>query len=179
MSTDTALVIIDVQNGLIEDAFHRDEVLDAIKTLLARAHASETPVIYVQHNDEELETGTPPWYIHPSIAPHKDEPVVHKQACDSFHNTTFQRELAARGIKHLVVAGEQTQYCIDTTVRRAITMGYDVVLVSDAHTTFDNNVLTAAQIIAHTNDTLNGFATNKHKIVVKPAREITFSQGRP
>lgn len=177
MNNDTALVIIDVQVGLIENAYRRDEVLGAIGKLLERARAAHMPVIYVQHDGPEghgLEAGTPPWNIHPAIAPRVGEPVVHKRASDSFYDTALQKELEAGGIKNLVVAGGQTEYCVDTTIRRATTMGYDVTLVGDAHTTYDNDILTAQQIIDHTNDTLNGFRTDEHCITVRTAAEIAF-----
>src|SRR5205807_8606590 len=136
-----------VQRGLIEPAYRSKEVLHAINTLLTGARSSTTPVIYVQHDEPKghgLEVGTAAWQIHPAIAPKAGEPVVHKRASDSFYDTSLQEELQARGIKHLVIVGGQTDYCIDTTCRRATTMGYNVTLVADAHTTEDNDLLTAA-----------------------------------
>jgi len=178
MNTATALLIIDTQVGVVENAYHRDDVLSAIRSLLEKARASHTTVIYVQHEEPkgyELEVGTPPWEIHPAIAPREGEPIVHKRASDSFYDTTLRQVLEDRGIHTLVVAGGQTEYCVDTTIRRATTLGYNITLVGDAHTTYDNNVLSAAQIIAHTNDTLNGFGTDGHRITVKPSEEIVFS----
>ncbi len=177
MSTDTALVIIDVQIDLIESAYQNTEVLAHINTLLAKARNSGTPVIYVQHDEPEgygLAVGTAAWQIYPAIAPQENETIVHKRASDSFYNTSLQRELDERGIKHLVVVGCQTEYCVDTTVRRAISSGYNVTLVGDAHTTCDTEVLTAAQIIAHHNATLDGFGNDQCAISVKPTGEIYF-----
>jgi nicotinamidase-related amidase len=179
MSKDTALVIIDTQVGLIEPAFRGKEVLHNINILLASARANGTAVIYIQHDEpkgRDLEVNTPHWEIHPSIAPREGEPVVHKRASDSFYDTSFQKELEARGIKHLVVAGCQTEYCVDTTVRRATTMRYDVTLVKDAHTTddYDGAVLTAAQKIEYHNEILDGFRTNGNIIRVKPTDDIVF-----
>ncbi|HZU66050.1 MAG TPA: cysteine hydrolase family protein [Ktedonobacteraceae bacterium] len=179
MREDTALVIIDTQVGIIEPGYRGQEVLDNIVTLLAGARASGMPVIYVQHDEPEgypLEVNTPAWEIHPAIAPQEGEPVVHKRASDSFYDTTLQQELEARGIKHLIVVGGQTEYCVDTTVRRATIMGYDVTLVKDAHTTedYDGAVLTAAQRIDYHNQILDGFGTGGHRIRVKPADEIVF-----
>src|SRR6185312_3442686 len=131
-----------------------------INKLIAKARASNMPVIYVQHDGEKggpLEVGTAGWEIHSAIKPGYDDLIVRKRASDSFFETTLQKELESRGIKNLVVAGCQTEYCVDTTVRRAISVGYDVTLVGDAHTTIDNRVLTAAQIIAHHNGLLDGF----------------------
>jgi nicotinamidase-related amidase len=177
MSTETALVVIDVQKGLMEEAYQRDEILSRIDTLLARARAAQTPVIYVQHDRPRghgLEVGTDAWQIHPAIAPRPDDPVVNKRASDAFYDTTLKQELDRRGIRHLVVVGGQTEYCVDTTVRRATTCGYDVTLVGDAHTTYDCDLLTAPQIIAYTNEVLDGFQTDTCAIIVKPGSEITF-----
>ncbi len=177
MSKKSALVVIDVQVNVVKDAFNSDQVLDNITTLLARARGSGTPVIYVQHESREgdgLEAGTPGWEIHPAISPCQGEPVVQKRACDSFHQTSLQHELEQRGIDHLVVVGAQTDYCVGTSVRRATTCGYDVTLVSDAHTTEDNEILTAEQVIAYHNALLDGFRTESYTITVKPTSEITF-----
>jgi nicotinamidase-related amidase len=179
MSTDTALVVIDVQVGLIEEAYRCNEVLASINILLSKARATGTPVIYIQHDEpkgHQLEVGTPAWEIHPAIAPQRGELIVHKRASDSFHATSLQRELEAHGIKHLVVVGGQTEYCVDTTVRRATTMGYNVTLVGDAHTTddYDESVLPAAKRIEYHNEVLDGFRTDDYVIIVKPTGEVTF-----
>ncbi len=177
MTTTTALLIIDTQVGVIENAYAKEQMLENIKTLLTQAREKHVSVIYVQHEEPqgyELEVGTPAWQIHPSIAPQEGEPIVHKQSPDSFYATPLQEVLQARGIKHLVVVGAQTNVCVDTTTRRALSMGYDVTLVRDAHTTDDSEVLTAAQIIAHHNDTLDGFRAGAHRARVKPASEVVL-----
>jgi nicotinamidase-related amidase len=175
----TALLIIDVQVGIIEGfhAYRGPEVLEQINNLLSKARASSMPIIYIQHDGEAghpLEVGTEGWQIHPEIRPHSEDLIIRKRASDSFFETTLQRELEARGVKHLIVTGCMTEYCVDTTARRAISMGYDVSLVSDAHTTIDNKLLTAAQIIAHHNALLDGFDAGAHAITVKAADEVTF-----
>ncbi len=178
MSKKSALVVIDVQVNVVKDAYNRDRVLDNIRTLLDRARASGTPVMYVQHESRVgngLEAGTPGWEIHPAISPRQGEPVVQKHACDSFHQTSLQQELEKRGIEHLIMVGAQTDYCVGTSVRRATTCGYDVTLVSDVHTTQDNKILTAEQVIAYHNALLNGFGTENYTITVKPTSRITFS----
>src|SRR5260221_214020 len=122
-------------------------------------------VLYVQHNERGgMEPGMPMWQIHPAVTPREGEPVIQKESPDSFHETRLQEELEARGIKRLVITGGQTQYCVDTTVRRAAAQGYDVLLASDAHTTEDSETLPAEQIIAFYNETLNGFRAGEHKV---------------
>ena len=173
MQSSTALLVIDVQLGMFEesDPVHRaDELLAIINDLITRARYAGIPVIYVQHSggeDHLLEPSSPGWPIHPAIAPAKEELVIHKRHPDSFQETDLQHELETRGIRHLIVAGIQTEYCLDTTCRRAYSLGYDVTLVQDGRSTWDTEYLKASQIIAHHNEVLDSwFATLKaaHRI---------------
>jgi nicotinamidase-related amidase len=148
------------------------DLVHKIRGLITQARAARVPVIYIQHCGSEgavHQPGTPGWEIHPAIAPGEGELVVQKRHPDSFQDTTLQRELESRGIKKLIVTGIQTEYCVDTTCRRAYSLGYDVTLVKDAHSTWNTEHLTAPQIIAHHNAVLGGwFAT------LKEASEIEF-----
>jgi nicotinamidase-related amidase len=181
MEPKTALLVIDVQIGLMDfPVYQRDEVLTRINQLLAQARATATPVIYIQHDGSEagdpLEPQTPGWPIHPAIAPQPGEPVIRKTAGDAFFETSLQTELEQRGITHLVIAGAQTEYCIDTSCRSAIGRGFDVTLAADAHTTIDNETLTAAQTIRHHNHLLNGFQAGTHQLTVQPIADINFAR---
>ncbi|HEX4207278.1 MAG TPA: isochorismatase family protein [Ktedonobacteraceae bacterium] len=178
MSNTTALVIIDVQVGLMDGAYRAQEVLEQINVLLARARARGIAVIYVQHDGQKghpLEAGIPGWRIHPAIAPLESETIIHKGSPDAFHHTRLQQELQQRGITHLIITGAQTEYCVDTTVRRAVSNSYHVTLVADAHTTGDTDILTAEQIVAFHNYTLDGFWADEHIVRVKPAAEIILT----
>ena len=152
-------------------------MLPKIETLLFKARASGTPVIYVRHDGPKghpLDSDMKESEIHPCVAPVEGDQIVRKKASDSFFNTTLQDELAKRGISHLVITGGMTEYCVDTTCRRATSLGYEVTLVADAHLTRDNGVITATHIIAHHNFVLDGFGAGEHSIRVKPTAEITF-----
>jgi nicotinamidase-related amidase len=175
----TALLIVDMQIGLVApmSAEIRDSVLPKIKTLLTEARASGIPVIYIQHDGAEghrLETQTEGWEIYPSHKPADGDCVIRKRESDSFFGTTLQQELEKRGIAHLMVAGGMTEYCVDTTCRRATSLGYDVTLAGDAHLTRGNQVLSAANIIAHHNFVLDDFGAGDHVIRVRPTDEIAF-----
>ncbi len=99
--------------------------------------------------------------------------MIEKETPDAFHKTTLHQKLKSKGIKRLVIAGLQTEYCIDTTCRRAYSLGYNVILVKDAHSTWDSTNLTAEQIIRHHNRVLGGwFAT------VKDENQIEFYAGK-
>jgi nicotinamidase-related amidase len=155
----------------------QDRALSNITVLLHKARSSGTPVFFIQHDGPKghpLEAETAAWAIHPAILPLRGEPVIRKKASDSFFETGLAEQLQKAGIRQLIIVGAQTEYCVDTTCRRAVTLGYDVTLAADAHLTADTSVLTAAQIIAHHNLLLDGFAAGLHSIKVTPTGEISF-----
>jgi nicotinamidase-related amidase len=158
----TALLIIDLQRGMFEagETPHEGEaVLSRVAGLIERARGEGVPVLHVRHAGDPgdpLETGTPGFEIHPKVAPKAGEPVITKTRCSAFFDTPLLEELKRRGIDRLVVAGMQTEYCVDTSCRAAADLGYQVVLVRDGHTTFDTSVLPAEKIVAHHNRTLGG-----------------------
>lgn len=165
MST-TALLVIDMQVGNFSppDPVHEGtKLLSKTKKLIARARCSKALIIYVQNNGSDGDPdahGSPGWEIHPSITPIEGDLVIQKHTPDSFHETNLSTELEAKGIIKLIIVGLQTEYCIDTTCRRAFALGYDVVLVEDSHSTWDSSYFTAEQIITHHNRVLGGwFAT--------------------
>jgi nicotinamidase-related amidase len=155
-----ALLIIDMQvcHFPPDDLPHRArEVLEIDRWLIDRARASRVPVIFVQHcgaKGSAYEPGTPGWQIHPQLEPREGEAVVQKRHPDSFQDTELRDLLVAKRIEKLIVAGMQSEMCVDTTVRRAYSLGYEVELVSDGHTTWSSPVLTGQQIAAHHNQVL-------------------------
>lgn len=182
-----ALLIIDVQNAILAGKATPDRqpmidgALDAtverLKALKDRASAAGIPVILVQHDGpagHRLAVGTPGWDIRPEIAPAPGDVVVHKQACDSFFETDLKERLDGLGIDKLVIGGCMSQFCVDTTTRRAVSLGYDVVLVADGHMTGDAGALTYDEIVAHHNATLDGFDAGERVVSVRPSAEITF-----
>ena len=150
----TALLVIDVQNGVVADAHNRDGVIANINTLLDRARAEDVPVVWVQHSDDHLKRDSENWQYVPELARRDAEPLVHKNYGDSFEDTELETLLAERAVGRLVVTGAQTDACIRSTLHGAFTRGYDVTLVGDAHTTSDLSQYGAPgpdQVIAHTN----------------------------
>lgn len=157
----TALLIIDMQEGLFSDLqnpiYEENRLLDTIGGLIEKAHSADTPVFYIQQNGRKghvLEPGTPAWQIHHKIKPSDRDIIICKHTPDSFHETSLQNELDARGIRKLVITGIHTAYCVDTTCRRAYILGYDVVLVRDGHSTVDTDYLGAVKTIAHHNEVM-------------------------
>jgi nicotinamidase-related amidase len=148
----TALIVIDVQNAVVEEAHDRDRIVGNIAALVSKARAAGVPVIWVQHNDEELVRGTGEWEYVPELKMVAGEPVVHKSYNDSFEDTNLETHLGGLGVGHLVIAGAQTEWCVRSTLHGAIARGYDALLVSDAHTTGDmSEEIPATSIIKMTN----------------------------
>ncbi|MHA7181274.1 cysteine hydrolase family protein [Arthrobacter sp. MDB2-24] len=150
----TALLVIDVQNGVVADAYDRDAVVANIDTLVGKARTAGVPVVWVQHADADLEVGSDPWELVPELERLPSEPLVHKSYGDSFEGTDLEDVLAAAGVGRLVVSGAQTDACIRSTIHGAFVRGYDVTLVGDAHTTEDQSAWGAPspdKVIAHTN----------------------------
>jgi len=185
MSNTTALLVIDVQVGLIDDpadpSYNAPIVLANIAGLLAKARTAQTPIIFIQHDGNTYEgeglslaPNSPGWQIHTMVEPLVGELVLRKRASDAFYQTTLQAELDARHIQHLVITGCRTEMCVDTTSRAAISRGYDVTLVRDAHSTTDSEIMPAAQIVAHHNYTLDDFGTDEHVVVTKAAADVLF-----
>jgi nicotinamidase-related amidase len=150
----TALLVVDVQNGVVEGAHERDAVVANVGSLVERARHEGVPVIWVQHFSEQLVKGDDKWRIVPELTPGDDEPLVEKQWGDSFEDTTLEQVLSGLGVGRLFVVGAQTDACIRATLHGAFTRGYDATLVSDAHTTEDSTEWGAPPpglVIAHTN----------------------------
>lgn len=175
MSAKTALLVIDVQLGMYDPQYpvsHGDELLEKIQGLIGRARQAGAPVIFVQHAGGEgdpLHPQEPGWALHPGLGVQPGEPIIHKRYPDSFQETSLQAELQALDVHRLVICGIQTEYCVDTTCRRAFSMGYQSILAQDAHGTWDGEAISAEQIIAHHNQVLGSwFAT------LMPAEAIAF-----
>ncbi|WP_406196892.1 isochorismatase family protein [Kitasatospora sp. NBC_01560] len=150
----SAFLVIDVQNGVVENAFERDAVVANIGSLVEKARREDVPVVWVRHADEELVPGSDTWQIVPELVPADGEPIVDKRFRDSFEDTTLAAELAALAVGRLVVSGAQTDFCVRSTLHGALARGYDALLVSDGHTTVDLSAFGAPgpeQVIAHTN----------------------------
>jgi nicotinamidase-related amidase len=150
----TALLVLDVQNGVVEGAHERDAVVANIVNLVEKARREQVPVVWVQHSDEHIERGSDGWRIVPELAPDDAEPLVEKNHGDSFEDSTLETVLSSLGVGRLVVVGAQTDACIRSTLHGAFVRGYDATLVKDAHTTEDQTAWGAPppdQVIAHTN----------------------------
>jgi len=171
-----ALIVIDVQKGMFAFpglAPHDGEgVVARIAELISRARKSGTPIFFIQHDggpDDPFHRGKPGFPFHEKLTPRAADDVTVKHRSSAFHGTDFDAKLKRAGVDHLIVAGMQSEYCVDSAIRGAVERGYEVTLPGDAHSTFDTRIAGASDIIAIQNDTMNGsFAT------VMPAADISF-----
>ncbi|WP_448623429.1 cysteine hydrolase family protein [Geodermatophilus sp. URMC 64] len=173
----TALVVIDVQQGVVAEAHERDAVVANIGALVDRARDEGVPIVWVQHSDDHLRQGSDAWQYVPELTRRESEPLVHKTFGDSFEATDLEDVLAAAGVGRLVVTGAQTDACIRSTIHGAFVRGYDVTLVGDAHTTEDLSAWGApppGQVIAHTNLYWQEQAAPGRTAAVAETKDVTF-----
>jgi len=131
----TALVVVDVQVGVVRDAWDAPRIVRNVATAVDKARQAGVPVIWVQHADEELVHGSPDWQLPPELAPVEGERRIDKHYNSSFEETNLDAMLAELGVSRVVLAGAATNWCIRATAYGALDRGYDLTLISDAHTT--------------------------------------------
>jgi nicotinamidase-related amidase len=174
----SALLVIDVQNGVVAEAHARDEVVANVATLVEQARDNQIPVVWVQHSDRGLPEGTEQWQIVPELTPAASEPLVHKSYGDSFEDTDLEEVLSRLGVGRLVVAGAQTDMCIRSTLHGAFARGYDATLVSDAHTTEDLTEYGAPppdKVISHTNMYWEGQSAPGRTAGIVKTKDVDFA----
>lgn len=176
----TALLVIDMQQALCsgdEEAFDIKDMIKRVNVLIANAKIGGATVIFIQHEEEEggLRVHSEGWQLVQGLTVADGDIRVRKATPDAFHQTELGAVLERLGATQLVVCGLQTDFCVDTTVRRALALGYPVVLAGDAHSTIDNGVLTAAQIIAHHNRTLSNISSFGPRARVRAAADVRFA----
>ncbi|EMJ4127151.1 cysteine hydrolase family protein [Pseudomonas aeruginosa] len=173
----SALLIIDVQSDLCSGdyaCFDIDNVLQRVNTLSSAARQAGVPVVLVQHEDDDLQYGSDGWRLDPRLLTEATDLRVRKTTPDAFLRTDLAERLQSRAIDHLVICGLQSDYCVDTTTRRALAEGYAVTLVGDAHSTVANAVLSAAQITAHHNAVLGSISSFGKRARIVPAANVHF-----
>lgn len=172
----TVLLVIDLQVDVVASCWDADGVVARTVALVRRARGAGVPVVWVQHEEPELERGTPGWELAPGLLPVEGEPIVHKEYRDAFAETGLDDILEELDATRLVVAGAQSDYCVRTTTQSAAVRGYDLVLVSDAHTTcdasWDGVTISGEQIVAHTNLYVSGLRYPGQEIGIATHDEV-------
>jgi len=177
IATASALLIIDVQQVLCSGnfaAYEVDRVIERINLVSRKVRGAGGLVVVIQHETRggEMDYGSEGWQLAPRLETRDGDIYLRKTATDSFHRTELHSLLQARGITDLIICGLQSDFCVDTTTRRALALGYPVVLVSDGHSTIDNKVLSAPQISAHHNETLSSIESFGPRARAVPADEV-------
>lgn len=179
-----ALVVVDVQVGVVAEAWQAPRVVANLALAVARAREQGVPVVWVQHHDHNLPQGSAAWQWVPELAPAPGEPLIHKQFNSSFEQTTLEAELAARGVAHIVLAGAQTNWCIRATAYGALERGYDLTLLSDAHTTEtlvmdDGARVEAEQAVHDLNIAMTWLSYPGRRNATAKAAEVAFNGAGP
>ena len=174
MSKSSALMVIDVQRDVVPRALNVEQVVSNINSLIGKARQSGTPVIWVQHSDDFLIKESEGWEFVPELNPAPGDLRIYKTHASSFEATDLSEHLATLGTKHLVITGAQTDFCVNATSNAAVELGFDVTLVSDAHTTEDTPSSTAAELIAEKNAQFEALSRGDQKIEVLPEEAISF-----
>jgi nicotinamidase-related amidase len=176
--TKSALLVIDVQVGVVADAFERDAKVSNMSKVIDKARAESVPVIWVQHSDEELVLESADWEIVPELSPVSSEPKVRKLFRSSFEDTNLEELLDGLGVSHLYVCGAETNNCVRHTSHTALEKGYDVTLISDAHTTtgfeWDGYIVDAARVIDEQNINFMGYSLPGRSAKAVPVTELSF-----
>ncbi|MFM9151680.1 MAG: cysteine hydrolase family protein [Candidatus Planktophila sp.] len=161
MSDKSALLVIDVQNGVVVNAWQKDSVVRQINSAIDSARSAQIPVIWVQHSEEEMPIGSDFWQIIPELVPQDGDSRIEKIYGSSFKETNLADVLAREGVQHLYITGAQSENCVNATTVDALERGYKVTLISDAHTTDD------AGVVATINGKFVESGTCGHNVEVK------------
>jgi nicotinamidase-related amidase len=153
------LLVVDVQAGVMKNAWEPDRIIRNINIVVDRARKQEVPVIWVQHMDDYLAHGSPEWEIVAELSPADGEIRIEKQYNSSFEDTPLEETLSRLGVSHIILTGAATNWCIRATAYGALDSGYDLTLISDAHTTgpteFEDCVrIEASDIIRELNNSM-------------------------
>lgn len=177
----TALLIIDFQAGVIQDIWQKSRIISKVQHLVHTARQQDVPVIWIQHSDPEMPSGSPAWQWLPEIGPEAEETVVSKQFNSSFEQTELENELAKRAVSHLVLAGALTNWCLRSTAYAALERGYDVTLVADAHSTNPTELesgrrIEAESIVSELNDTFTWLSYPGRSTQVINTEAVRFAE---
>ena len=174
--TNSALLVIDVQNSVVADAHERDQIVANINTAVVKARAAGVPVIWIQHSDEWMAIGSDDWKIVPELVPAEGEPLVGKLYRNSFEATNLEEVLSKLSVGHLYITGSQTNNCVRFTSHGALDRGYDITLIEDAHTTsdyqWDSGPVKANVLIDDLNASMNGMELPGRVSKIAPVAEL-------
>jgi nicotinamidase-related amidase len=175
----TALLVVDVQVGVMAEAWNAERVIGQVAAAVQRARAASVPVVWVQHADEDLVSGSAPWQWVPALRPAAGEVLIHKHFNSSFEETSLDDVLARLGVSHLVLAGASSNWCIRATAYGALERGYDLTLVADAHSTSamdpeDGPRIEAEAVVRELNIAMTCLSYPGRKNTAVPLEKLSF-----
>lgn len=175
----SALLVVDVQVGVLANAWHAAEVIASLQQAVTRARDQRVPVIWVQHEADDLARGSPEWQLVPGLQPEAGEALIAKRCESSFEATDLEALLADQGVSHIVLGGASTNWCIRATAYAALERGYDLTLLHDAHTTTSVDLgagarLEAASVVADLNLVLPWLRYPGRRCATAAAAEVRF-----
>jgi len=176
MNLNRALLIVDAQINMFNEdisVYQANQLIKTLQKLVKQARLRGVPVIWVRNNGgkgDPDEPGTHGWEINPILEPNKAEIVIDKHKPSAFKGTNLMLELEQKEITHLVIAGMQTEICINSTARQAVELGFKVIIVEDGHSTFDSKEMRAIDVIEKYNKELNDVAR------IEKAENILFQK---
>ena len=174
------LIVVDVQTGVMSEAWDASRIVGNVVRTVDRARHQGVPVIWVQHSDKGLIHGSPEWQWVPELSPREGEPLIHKHYESSFEQTALEAELAKVGATHIALAGAATNWCIRATAYGALERGYDLTLISNAHTTSSMELdggakVEAASVINDLNVAMTWLSYPGRSNGTAKAEEVDFS----
>lgn len=174
------LLVVDVQNGVMREAWDAARIIANVARAVQRARARGVPVLWVQHHNDELPTGSAPWQWVPDLVPAAAEPLIAKRFNSAFEDTPLEEHLARIGASHITLAGAETNWCIRATAYAALERGYDLTLVKDAHTAStlvlaDGTRLEAARVVDELNVTMTWLEYPGRSTTTASVDELSFA----
>ena len=175
----TAVLIIDVQQGLCEGegaAFDCDATISRINLVTRKARAAGALVIFIQHESTTayLEHGSHAWQLASGLEADPTDARIRKTTPDAFLRTELEGLLRSHGVHNVIVCGMHSEFCVDSTIRRALALGFPVVLVADGHTSSGNAAISAQQVIAHHNSTLTNISSFGPRVQAVTAENLNI-----
>ena len=173
-----ALLIIDMQKVSFTPKASRFDAVNVIARINALSElfrVNGLPVVFIQHNgvrENYCRPGAKEWEILDEIVRKSGDAVISKEVNDAFYQTQLHHYLQMNRIDELVVTGCATDFCVDATVKSALTHDYNLTIIADAHTTADRPHVSAETLIAHHNWLWSELIPTEGKIRVVKSSEF-------
>ncbi len=149
------LLVIDAQSGIINEKlgfFNR--FISNVEKLISAARQNNVEVIYVRHDDGEgaaLHRGDPEFEVYSGFAPRENEKIFDKTVNSPFRDSGLLQYLRDKGVRTVIAAGLQTDYCMDVAVKCGFEHGFRMIVPEYCNSTFDNEFMTAEETYRYYN----------------------------